>query len=344
MAPIPPWPSITHARYAVIPSQFHENCLAGHTKTWQEGTMSKSPRAWIAATPLAFVALWATGFVVARLSAPHVEPLTFLSIRFPVAGLIFAGIATARRAAWPSPAMALHASVAGALLHGLYLGPVYWAVAHGMPAGVSALIVGLQPLITAFFAKSILKEELGLRHWAGLAVGIAGVALVLAPKLDVTALSGITPLTTAVTVGGAVAIALGTVYQKRFAAGLDVAAAGAWQYVGASLVVLLGAIVTEHFHFDGSFQAWFALGWSVIVLSLGAITLLMILIRHGEVSRVSGLIFLVPAVSAAMSFALFGEKLTVVQICGMAVCAAAVMIVTRRRSPPSPQATGRRLQ
>jgi drug/metabolite transporter (DMT)-like permease len=294
--------------------------------------MSKSPPGWIAVAPFAFVAMWATGFVVARLSAPHVEPLTFLSIRFPLAGLIFATIAAVRRAPWPSPVMALHAAIAGALLHGFYLGPVYWAVAHGMPAGVSALIVGLQPLITAFFASWMLKEDLGPQHWLGLAVGIAGIAMVLAPKLDPSALTGITPLTTAVTVAGAMAIALGTVYQKRFAAGLDVAAAGVWQYAGASLVVTLGAALTEHFRFDNSFPAWFALAWSVLVLSLGAITLLMVLIRHGEVSRVSGLVFLVPAVSAAMSFALFGERLTPVQIAGMAVCAAAVMIVTRRPS------------
>lgn len=292
--------------------------------------MSEHRPAWLAAVPVVFVLLWATGFVVARLSAPHVEPLTFLSIRFPIAGAIFAALAVVRRSSWPAPRLALHAMVAGALLHGLYLGPVYWAVAHGMPAGVSALIVGLQPLITAFLAGWILKEEIGLRHWLGLAVGVAGVALVVAPKLEATAIAGITPVTTAVTVGGAVAIALGTVYQKRFVTVVDVAAGGAWQYVGATLIVLAGAAATEHFRFDGSPQAWFALGWSVIVLSLAAITLLMILIRHGEVSRVSGLIFLVPAVSAAMSFALFGERLLPIQIAGMAVCAAAVLIVTRK--------------
>lgn len=290
---------------------------------------SPAPR-WLAAAPALFVAMWATGFVVARLSAPHVDPLTFLSIRFPIAGVIFAAIALATSARWPSPRLALHAAIAGAFLHGGYLGPVYWAVAHGMPAGVSALIVGLQPLITAIFASFMVGEKIGPRHWLGLAIGIAGVALVIAPKLNVTALSGITPLTTLVNLAGAVFISFGTVYQKRYATGLNLAAGGAWQYVGATLVVLAAALLLEDFRFDGSFNAWFALGWSVIVLSLGAITLLMILIRHGEVARVSSLIFLVPAVSAAMAYVLFHETLTLVQILGMAVCAAAVLIVIRK--------------
>lgn len=289
----------------------------------------------IAGAPALFVVMWATGFVVARLSAPHVEPLTFLSMRFPIAGLLFVIIALAMRAPWPRPRPALHAGIAGALLHGGYLGPVYWAVAHGMPAGVSALIIGLQPLITAILAARIVREDVGLRHWAGLAVGIAGVGLVVWPKLTLTALGGITPLTTAVTVLGALSISLGTVYQKRFATGLHLASGGAWQFVGASAVVIAGAALGEQWGFDGSANAWIALGWSVIVLSLGAITLLMLLIRHGDVARVSGLIFLVPAVSATMAYFLFGETLAPIQIAGMAVCAAAVLIVTRRLAHPA---------
>jgi len=284
--------------------------------------------------PALFVFMWATGFVVARLSAPHVEPLTFLAIRFPIAGAAFLLIALALKAPWPAPRGALHAAVAGAFLHGGYLGPIYWAVAHGMPAGVSALIVGLQPLITAPLASSVLGERIGWRHWAGLVVGILGVTLVIWPKLSLTALSGITPLTVAWNVFGTFAISFGTVYQKRYASGLHVASGGFWQYAGASAVVLIGALCLEHFRFDGTFNAWFALGWSVIVLSLGAISLLMLLIRHGDVSRVSGLIFLVPGVAAVMAYLLFGETLTAVQIIGMIVCAAAVLVVTRKSVRP----------
>lgn len=298
--------------------------------------MNTASSKWlIAAAPLLFVVMWATGFVVARLSAPHADPLSFLAIRFPIAGLLFAGIAAALGAPWPGRKAAFHAAVAGAFLHGGYLGPVYWAVAHGMPAGVSALIVGLQPLMTAILAAWIVKEAISLRHWIGLAVGILGVALVVWPKLQMGMTGGITPLTTAVNVFGALSIAFGTVYQKRFATALNLASGGAWQYVGATAVVLGFALAMEDFHFDGSFNAWFALGWSVVVLSLGAITLLMLLIRHGGVARVSSLIFLVPGVSALMAYGLFGETLSAVQIIGMAVCAGAVLIVTRRPARPA---------
>ena len=288
----------------------------------------KPAPSWIAIAPALFVVLWATGFVVARLSAGHVEPLTFLSIRFPIAGVLFVLIAVLQRAPWPNSRQAFHAAVAGALLHGAYLGPVYWAVANGMPAGVSALIVGLQPLMTTILAAAIVGEKIAPRHWLGLLVGILGIGLVVWPKLALHAISGITPATTVMCIFGAFSVSLGTVYQKKFATGLNLSSGGAWQYAGASLVVLIGAVISENFGFDGSFDAWVALGWSVIVLSLAAITLLMLLIRHGDVSRVSGLIFLVPAVAALMTYLLFGETLVPLQILGMAVCAGAVFIVT----------------
>ena len=290
----------------------------------------KPAPAWIALAPATFVVLWATGFVVAKLSAGHVEPLTFLTIRFPIAGLLFGVFAVYQRAPWPNFQRALHASIAGVLLHGAYLGPVYWVVAHGMPAGVCALIIGLQPLMTSILAALIIGEAIGRRHWLGLVIGIIGVALVVWPKITMGNIEGITPLTVGLNVLGAFSVSLGTVYQKKFATGLNMASAGFWQYVGASLVVLAGAAALEHFGFDGSFNAWFALGWSVIVLSLVAITLLMLLIRHGDVSRVSGLIFLVPAVSSMMTYLLFNETLLPIQIVGMAVCAGAVFIVTRK--------------
>jgi drug/metabolite transporter (DMT)-like permease len=199
-----------------------------------------------------------------------------------------------------------------------------------MPAGVSALIVGLQPLMTAILAARMVGEPISLRHWLGLAIGILGVALVVSPKLQGGLTGGITPLTVAVNVLGALSISFGTVYQKRFATALNLASGGAWQYAGATLVVLAAALLTEEMRFDGTYQAWFALAWSVIVLSLGAITLLMLLIRLGDVGRVASLIFLVPGVSALMAYGLFGETLTLVQVLGMAVCAGAVLIVTRQ--------------
>ncbi len=283
----------------------------------------------VALAPAMFVVLWATGFVVARLSAGHVGPWWFLALRFPLAGIFLGLLAVQQRAPWPDVKHATHAMVAGAFLHGLYLGPIYWAVAEGLPAGVSALIVGLQPLLTAFMAALILGEVIYPRHWLGLMVGLLGIGLVVWPKLVFAHVGGITPLTASCALFGAVAISFGTVYQKRFATGLHLATGGFWQYVGASLVVMLGALITNDFQFDYSLEAWSALAWAVIVLSIIAITLLMILIREGEVSRVSGLIYLVPAVAAAMTYLLFDEKLVPIQIVGMAVCAGAVLIVNR---------------
>jgi drug/metabolite transporter (DMT)-like permease len=283
----------------------------------------------VAVVPFVFVVLWATGFVVSKLSAGHVGPLWFLSLRFPIAGIFLLGVGLQQRAPWPDAKHSLHAVIAGAFLHGLYLGPIYWAVSQGLPAGVSALIVGLQPLLTAFMAALILGEVIYPRHWLGLIVGLVGIGLVVWPKLSFAHVGGITPLTASCALFGAVAISFGTVYQKRFATGLHLASGGFWQYVGASVIVLIGAVATGDFQFDYSWQAWSALAWAVIVLSIIAITLLMMLIREGEVSRVSGLIYLVPAVAALMTYVMFDEKLLFVQIIGMAVCAAAVLIVNR---------------
>jgi drug/metabolite transporter (DMT)-like permease len=283
----------------------------------------------VTAAPALFVVLWATGFVVAKLSAGHVAPVWFLGLRFPIACLFMLGVAVYQRTIWPDAAHAFHATIAGAFMHGGYLAPIYWAVAHGLPAGVSALIVGLQPLLTAFLAAWILGEQIHRRHWFGLLVGLIGIGLVISPKLHFQGIEGITPLTVGLALFGAMCISFGTVYQKRFATGIALATGGTWQYVGGSLVVLISAYFVEDFFFDNSHQAWLALGWAVIVLSIIAITLMMILIREGAVSKVSSLIFLVPAVAALMTYVLFGETLNVVQILGMAVCAAAVLIVNR---------------
>lgn len=291
--------------------------------------MSLSRQSLIALAPSIFVVLWATGFVVARLSAGHVEPLTFLAIRFPIAAVLLLATAWTTKAQWPQGRDAQKAALAGVFLHAGYLAPIYWAVAHGMPGGVSALIVGLQPLVTAFLAVPMLGENISGKHWLGLATGIAGVGLVLAPKFTWATLGGITPLTGFACVFGMVCAALGTVYQKKYVSHLPLLTSIIWQYAGASLVMLALAAAFENFGFDHSQQAWASLAWAVVVLSLVAIFLLMLLIREGAVSRVSSLIFLVPAVSAAMTFVLFNETLTIIQILGMATCAAAVLIVSR---------------
>ncbi|MGE0005157.1 MAG: DMT family transporter [Parvibaculaceae bacterium] len=286
---------------------------------------------WIAAASASFVVIWATGFIVARLSAPHVEPLTFLAVRFGIAGLVLAALAIVFKAHWPGRRATLDAMAAGAMLHGGYLGTCYWAVANGLPAGIAALIAGLQPILTAVLAGKLLGERVTPRHWLGLAVALAGVTLVLAPKLDLSTTRGITPVTVLAMTFGALSITLGSIYQKRHVAQANLLTATAWQYAGGFIIVFLGALLSEHFHFDGARDAWIALGWSVVVLSIGAILLLMALIRHGDVAKVSALIFLVPGVAALMAWLLFDETLTPVQIAGMLVCAMGVLVVTRTR-------------
>jgi len=289
----------------------------------------------LAAAPLVFVILWATGFVVSRLIAGHVAPVWFLGLRFPLAMLCMLGLAFWQKAAWPSARPAFHAAVTGIFMHALYLCPFYWAVAHGMPAGVISLVTGLQPLFVAFLAVPILGERVELKHWLGLVIGITGVALVLLPKLNFALLGGITPLTIALAVFGTASIAFGTVYQKKFASGIALATGGVWQYAGAAVVTLLISLVLDDYHFDDSIQAWSAMVWAVLVLSVLTILLLVWLINQGAVSKLSGMNFLVPGVTALMTYILFDEKLLPLQLLGMVVCAAAVLVVSRASAKPA---------
>jgi drug/metabolite transporter (DMT)-like permease len=291
--------------------------------------MTANHKLFAALAPALFVILWASGFVVARLTAGHVEPISFLAFRFPLAALCMLALAMiVRQPVHSFPARdKRNAAIVGFFLHALYLSCIYWAVTHGLPGGVSALMGGLQPLLTAFMAVPMLGERVDAKHWFGLLVGMAGVALVLSPKFAVTAMEGITPITAGVTFLGIVAATFGTVYQKHSALRLPLLTSMFWQYVGASIAVVLLAGLMENFQFDGSLQAWAGLAWAVIGLSVVNILILLYLLREGAVAKVSTLIFLVPGVAALMTFAMFNETLTLLQILGMAVTAAAVIIV-----------------
>ena len=279
--------------------------------------------------PLLFVGIWATGFIVARLVAPHADPLFFLFCRFVLSALAFAGIAAATRARWPRSLRGWRdALVAGVLIQGAYLGGVFWSVRHGLPAGISALIAGLQPLLTALLAPSMLGERVGRRRWAGIALGFAGALLVLEPQLR--AASGGTPVLPLLASGGAMAaLTLGTIWQKRTASNADLRTNAAVQFIGAALVTAPVAALTEAGRFDGSWQAWAGLAWAVCGLSLGAISLLLLLIRRGAVAGVASLFYLVPPVVAVLAFTLFGERLSALQVAGMAIAAAGVAVASR---------------
>lgn len=279
--------------------------------------------------PALFVLLWATGFIGARYAMPWSEPFSFLAARFVLAFVVLALLVAVLRSKRVGGRQAAHAAFAGALIHGVYLGGVFWAIRNGMPAGLSALIIGLQPLITAVMAGWALGEKVLPRHWAGLAVGFLGIVIVLAPRIG-DAMGGVTWATFAACLAGAFAISAGTVWQKKFLAGADLVTGTLWQYLGAAAVMAAGSLAFETRTFTLTGELVFAMVWLVLVLSVGAVFLLMWMIREGEMSKVSSLFYLVPAVTAVIAWALFGETLTPVQIAGMAVTTVGVAMATRR--------------
>jgi drug/metabolite transporter (DMT)-like permease len=284
------------------------------------------------AAPLTFALLWSSGFIVAKYAAPDADPFTFLTARFAVAAVLLMVIALASHAPWPASAgEAAHNLMAGVLLHGGYLGGVWWAVSAGLPTGISALITAGQPLLTALIAAPLLGERMTPRRWVGIVAGFVGIVLVLAPRLagaDAATL-GAVALPIVVNVGATVSVTLGTFYQKRFVPGGDLRSGTCLQFVGALAVVAPLALVTETLRFDPTATLLAAFAWSVLMLSIAAIALLLLMIRHGEVSRIAALIYLVPPLTALEAFMLFGESLGAVQIIGMAVTAAGVWLATR---------------
>ncbi len=282
--------------------------------------------------PALFVFLWATGFIGARYAMPWAEPFAFLAVRFVLAFAILGAAALFAGSARLAPRQMALAIIAGVLMHGIYLGGVFWAIRNGMPAGLSALIVGLQPLITAVLAGSLLAETILPRHWAGLAAGFVGVAIVLEPRLG-TIGAGVNWETLTASFIAVAAMSAGTVWQKRFLTGSDLLAGTCWQYAGGAALMIALSFGFETGEFTLTGELVFAMAWAVLVLSIGAIVLLMIMIRDGEISKVGSLFYLVPAVTALIAWLLFGEQLNWIQIGGMALTTAGVALATARREP-----------
>lgn len=294
----------------------------------QMNVTSTPPPRWLSAAPVLFVLLWATGFVGAGLSMPHSEPFTFLTARFAAVVPFMAGLAYFLRSPWPSTSGVLNAIFVGAVIHGIYLGAVFWVIDRGMPTGVSALIVGLQPLLTAIIAGWVLDDDVRPRHWFALILGLAGVVAVLWPKLNLQD-SGINPVTITAGFVGVSAISLGTVFQKRFGSRVHLVTGAVWQYVGAALATGIAALLFEEGIIIWNQDVVIAFLWLTLVLSIGAVSLYMVMIRHGQVSKVSTVFYLVPALAALIGWVMFGETLSLLQIVGMTVCALAVAIATR---------------
>ncbi|MCA1398897.1 drug/metabolite transporter (DMT)-like permease [Bradyrhizobium sp. USDA 4503] len=276
--------------------------------------------------PAIFVVLWSTGFIGTKYVINNAEPLTYLAIRMAFVVVVMAVIAAIARPNWPDRTGILHSAVAGILVHGFYLGGTAIAIAHSVPAGLSALIPGLQPILTSTIANRWLGERVTPLQWGGLVLGLAGVVLILHNR-PMTGEAGWGWLASGVSL---ISITLGTLYQRRYCNRIDWRAGNLVQYIAVTIFFGIGAFVfeTNVVHWTGEFVL--ALAWLVFALSIGSIGLLYWLIRHHAATSVASLFYLVPAVTALMAYVLFDERLDHVAIAGMAACAAAVLLVNRR--------------
>jgi drug/metabolite transporter (DMT)-like permease len=278
----------------------------------------------VALAPALFVLLWSTGFVGAKFGLPYAEPLTFLALRFALVTLIVGGLALATGALWPRGAEFWHNVVSGLLLHGLYLSGVFIAIHREMPAGIAALIVGLQPLLTSTLASRWLGEWVWLVQWLGLAIGLIGLFFVIHDRFGAAEASLASWIAILIALFG---VTVGTIYQKKHGGGTDLRSALTAQFGATFLLCGAGSLLLESriVHWSGEFV--FALAWLSLVLSCGAIFLFYWLIRRTAATRLVSLFYLVPPVTALMSYALFGELLSLLAIAGMVLCIAGVALV-----------------
>ncbi len=285
--------------------------------------------------PLLFVVLWSTGFIGAKLGLPYAEPFTFLLLRFAIAAVLLLALVALSGAPWPRrPNLLVHSGVVGLLLHCVYIGGTFSAIHERMAAGLASLIAGLQPLVTAILGQALLRERIAPLQWLGLLLGLGGVVLVVGEPLILVEAGHAppTPLALAMVTTGLLGGTCGTLYQRRFGSGLPLLSSTAIQFVAASLAMLCLSLMFETRPVRWTPEFIFALGWLVVVLSLGAILLLMALLRRNAAARVASLFYLVPPATALEAFVLFDERLGPLALAGMLITAVgvALVLVTRR--------------
>jgi drug/metabolite transporter (DMT)-like permease len=278
------------------------------------------------AAPAIFVVLWSTGFIATKYVINNADPLTYLAIRMAIVVGLMAVIAAIARPKWPDLTGVAHSAVAGILVHGFYLGGTAVAISHSIPAGLSALIPGLQPILTSTLANRWLGERVTPLQWMGLLLGLAGVVLILHNR-PMSGEAGWGWLASGVSL---VSITLGTLYQRRYCNKIDWRAGNFVQYVAVMIFFAAAAAAFESNEVHWTREFVLSVAWLAIVLSIGSIGLLYWLIRRSAATSVASLFYLVPAVTALMAYVLFGEKLDTVAIIGMIACAAAVFLVNRR--------------
>ena len=294
----------------------------------------RSSDAWLRAIPAVFVLIWSTGFIVARYGMPHAPPLSFLALRYALSIACFLAWIAWAKVAWPqSRAQWLHLSLTGILMHAGYLGGVWVAVKAGMGSGLSSLIVGFQPVLTAIWLAYSLRgsDQPGVsrRQWLGLLLGFVGLLMVVWRKLTLgTPLDHVTPANMAFALAALLSITVGTLYQKRFVQACDVRSANTVQLLAALVVTLPFALMeTEAMRWNGELAG--AMAWSVLGLTVGGSSLLYMLIQRGAAASVTSLMYLVPPTTAVMAWMLFGESITLMTLAGTALTALGVSLVVR---------------
>ena len=283
--------------------------------------------------PALFVFLWSTGWIVARAIAPYADPLTFLCVRYAAAALLLVTYAFASGARWPSSLGEFgHMLISGIFGVGFYFAGVWYAIAHGVPAGISGLIAAVQPLLTALLAPIFLNERISWVQWIGISLATGGIALVLQPKLASVAPGDLSEISVALgfNILAMVTFTLASIHQKKFLATCDLRTLTPIQLLSGLAATLPVAILTEDLRLEWNWVTLAVLAWSVIALSIGAGALFLMLVRSGAVSKAASLIYLVPVTVAVEAYLLFGETLTLVQMAGMAITVAGVALAVRR--------------
>ena len=284
--------------------------------------MVKNNAIWM--SPL-FILIWSTGFIIARYGMPHAEPLTFLAIRFFGVILILLPCILWFKAPWPSKSQIVHLAIAGVLIQFGYLAGVWIAIRHGMPVGLTALIVGLQPILTAVFV-SLLAEKITRSQWQGLFLGLFGVFLVLYAQINI---AGVNAQTIFFNITGLLSITVGTIYQKKYCAQFDLRTGSLIQFITSLGVATIGSFLFETREVEWVLELIGALVWGIVGISIGAMSLLFILIRRGNATKVSSLMYLTPPTTAIMGWILFNEPLTILVGFGTLLTMLGVLIVNQ---------------
>ena len=287
--------------------------------------------------PGLFVFLWSTGFIGVKYGIPFAPPFYFIAIRMAIASLLlFIAISFLRRSQPLTRSILWPSTLIGLTLHGAYLGGCFFAVSRGMPAGVAALIVSLQPVLVSLFAAKYLNEPLKARAVSGLILGLAGLFVVVIPRINMTGDNAISLVAVAASVIGLLGGTSGTILQKKYGGAIPTLAGTSIQYAATALVLLVLALLFEEPNITWSPEFIGALTWLVLALSFGAILLLFFLLSHGSAASVSSLYYLVPAVTAIIAYFMFDEHISVISLIGTAITVVGVWLVVGKQKETAP--------